>query len=292
MPKPHAKSTLKEMKDYIRAKKLNKPEVKLGMKKAEMVAALKKMGHWDPKHDGASAPKSAPKPTKKVVGTQKKLGTKVKKQAPKKKPAPKKQAGANTVAGQLLDLPTDISEMIGKEADKLLRWDPFKSKNAPYNKWTPCLVFDFNGKNPKPYECYYVKKQEYERQKSVGGGMWSDPAVWIKSISGKDKGDIIAVGDMSGSLRYSDVKPTHLRFAREPVTAPSLIMQFNEKHRLIKNQPKKIQDYYRKPEYKDEMEDGDFVYDIVQKIKIKNGGRFIKLKSIPEIISTNVRLFR
>ena len=68
MEKPHAKSTLAEMKAYIRAKKLNTPDIRLGMKKAEMVAALKKMGHWDPKHDGASAKKSAPKKKGPVQG--------------------------------------------------------------------------------------------------------------------------------------------------------------------------------------------------------------------------------
>lgn len=51
MTKPHAKSTMKEMKDYIRKNKLNKAEVKLTMRKPEMVKALKKMGHWDTKND-------------------------------------------------------------------------------------------------------------------------------------------------------------------------------------------------------------------------------------------------
>jgi len=61
MVKPNAKSTLKEMRDYIRSKKLNKPEVKLTMKKSEMVAGLKKIGHWDTKHDGATKKAPAPK---------------------------------------------------------------------------------------------------------------------------------------------------------------------------------------------------------------------------------------
>ena len=63
MTKPHSKSTLKEMKDYIRKNKLNKAEVKLSMRKSEMVSALKKMGHWDVKNDGAKktpAPKKTP----------------------------------------------------------------------------------------------------------------------------------------------------------------------------------------------------------------------------------------
>jgi len=57
MPKPNAKSTVKQMKDYIRSKKLNRPEVRLTMRKAELISGLKKIGHWDSKHD---APKPKP----------------------------------------------------------------------------------------------------------------------------------------------------------------------------------------------------------------------------------------
>jgi len=38
-------STLKEMKEFVRKHKLNHPSIKLGMKKAEMLAALDKLGH-------------------------------------------------------------------------------------------------------------------------------------------------------------------------------------------------------------------------------------------------------
>ena len=51
MAKPNKSHTLTQMKAYIRTNKLNKPEIKLGMKKAEMVAALKKIGHWDYSND-------------------------------------------------------------------------------------------------------------------------------------------------------------------------------------------------------------------------------------------------
>lgn len=134
MRKPRDGDTVKYMRDYIRSKKLNKPEIKLGMKKAELIAGLKKHGHYEgsgkvSKEDFSKARQQlakavakppTKKPKKKIVGTQKKLGTKVKKQAPKKpapkKPAPKKkQAGGNTVAGQLLDLPSDISQMINNQ---------------------------------------------------------------------------------------------------------------------------------------------------------------------------------
>ena len=47
MSKPNENSTLKEIKDYIRANKLNKPDIKLGLKKSELISILKKLGHWD-----------------------------------------------------------------------------------------------------------------------------------------------------------------------------------------------------------------------------------------------------
>jgi hypothetical protein len=51
MPKPNGSWNVKQLKDYVRAKGLNKPEIKLGMKKADLVKGLKKHGHWekDPK---------------------------------------------------------------------------------------------------------------------------------------------------------------------------------------------------------------------------------------------------
>ena len=51
MVKPNRTFTLPELKAYVREKKLNKPEIKLSMKKADLVAGLKKHGHWDNKAD-------------------------------------------------------------------------------------------------------------------------------------------------------------------------------------------------------------------------------------------------
>ena len=47
MPKPNQNSSVKEMRDYIRSKKLNHPLIRLGLKKAQLVSGLKKLGHWD-----------------------------------------------------------------------------------------------------------------------------------------------------------------------------------------------------------------------------------------------------
>ena len=63
MPKPHGKSSVKEMKDYIRKHGLNKPQIRLSQNKAGLVAGLKKVGHWDKKHDKKpvlKAPKTTP----------------------------------------------------------------------------------------------------------------------------------------------------------------------------------------------------------------------------------------
>lgn len=70
MQKPHAKSTMKYMKDYIRSNELNKKAITLGLKKADMIMKLKELGHWDSKNDKPEdkpKKKEQPKPKKKVV---------------------------------------------------------------------------------------------------------------------------------------------------------------------------------------------------------------------------------
>jgi hypothetical protein len=87
MAKPHAQMTLPQLKAYIRTHKLNKPEVRLGMKKADMVAGLKKIGHWDYTKD-KNRPKLPPRTVKKAVAKPP-ASQAVKKVAPKKAPAKK-----------------------------------------------------------------------------------------------------------------------------------------------------------------------------------------------------------
>ena len=69
MVKPTAKSTVAQMKQYIRDNKLNKAPILLGMKRAELITHLRKMGHYDSQHDKPSAklpaPKAVPKPAPK-----------------------------------------------------------------------------------------------------------------------------------------------------------------------------------------------------------------------------------
>jgi len=69
MSKPNVTFTVKQMKDYIRQKKLN-PAIKLSMRRAELIEGLKKAGHWDSSADPPPTPK---------------------KSTPKKKSAPKKK---------------------------------------------------------------------------------------------------------------------------------------------------------------------------------------------------------
>tara|TARA_R110000796_G_scaffold243405_2_gene365932 strand:- start:28 stop:423 length:396 start_codon:yes stop_codon:yes gene_type:complete len=55
MPKPNSSSTVREIKAYIRMKKLNQPELKLSLGKDALVAGLKKHGHWSSKGSKESA---------------------------------------------------------------------------------------------------------------------------------------------------------------------------------------------------------------------------------------------
>ena len=50
MHKPNKSWTLPQLKGYVRDNKLADKEIRLGMKKAEMIIALKKKGHWDESH--------------------------------------------------------------------------------------------------------------------------------------------------------------------------------------------------------------------------------------------------
>jgi len=125
MPKPTISkhSTLVEMKAFVRKHKLNHPSVKLGMKKAEMLSALDKLGHinTEPRQKPAPKKKAAPKPKFKIdqskqpkqTPSQIKMSVKPSLNTKPIKPKPKK-AGGDTIAGQLLDLDMDVSKKIGE----------------------------------------------------------------------------------------------------------------------------------------------------------------------------------
>jgi len=115
MPKPNANMTLTEMRSYIRTHKLNHPEVKLGMKRAQLIAGLKKAGHWQEvskqkrtreKQKGTLSIGQKPKTSARVN-----TGNIAKGKVLKSKP---KRAKAGTTTAGLQDMGMDISKMIGK----------------------------------------------------------------------------------------------------------------------------------------------------------------------------------
>jgi len=101
MPKPNDSYSVKQMKDYIRTHKLNKPDVKLGMKRQELINGLQKLGHWDSKSTKPTS--SSKKPTK----------PKPKPTKPKPKPKPKTKPKTTTTKA-LQDMPLDVGSKISE----------------------------------------------------------------------------------------------------------------------------------------------------------------------------------
>lgn len=60
MPKPNDNYSVKQMKEYIRKKKINHPKVKLSMRRADMIAGLKSIGEWDSSKDKPTPKKTTP----------------------------------------------------------------------------------------------------------------------------------------------------------------------------------------------------------------------------------------
>lgn len=72
MVKPNARFTKKQLVDYIKANKLNKPEIIVSHPKHILIQELKKIGHWDSKHDDELKPprgKNKPRKPKKPSAT-------------------------------------------------------------------------------------------------------------------------------------------------------------------------------------------------------------------------------
>ena len=67
MHKPNKSWTLPQLKGYVRDNKLADKEIRLGMKKAEMIIALKKKGHWDDSHVSTKEFKDARKGLIKIM---------------------------------------------------------------------------------------------------------------------------------------------------------------------------------------------------------------------------------
>jgi len=126
MSKPNSSMTVAQMKAYIREKKINHPEVRLGMKRGDMIAGLKKAGHWDDSKSEKKPPKTK-NPAKKTPAKKKAVpkgshrmpdGSIMKdedhKGAPPKNESPQRQETTKaTTTDALFNLGTDISSMIG-----------------------------------------------------------------------------------------------------------------------------------------------------------------------------------
>ena len=172
MVKPTAKSTVKDMKDYIRANKLNKAPIRLGMKRADLITGLRKLGHWDGRHDPSMyvpVRKAVPKapirlaPKRKVLKKAQGVGGEGSGVMPnpplpkKKEPAPKpasapvsdERSGAIKLLDRVRGRVTDPSALY--KADKVLSdtnmviHQSYISKD--YNGYTFTLIYQKRGDN-------------------------------------------------------------------------------------------------------------------------------------------------
>jgi len=67
MPKPNTNSTVKDIRDFIRTHKLNKPELLLKFKKAELIDGLKLHNYWDDSIEKKKRTRKKPVVVKPVV---------------------------------------------------------------------------------------------------------------------------------------------------------------------------------------------------------------------------------
>tara|TARA_R110000823_G_scaffold310485_1_gene435430 strand:- start:1343 stop:2233 length:891 start_codon:yes stop_codon:yes gene_type:complete len=183
MAKAHSGMTLVQLKDYVKKHKLDKPQIKLSMGKADLIAGLKKHGHWDTtaktaKPKAPSKPK-APKPqsVKEIKEAMKKIPSKSghkdkpKKEVQKKPPTisgvtwKKNSGGWNTTVmingkseffsfeedGQILD--DDFEEVSLEKFKKIVRASAPKEKPKAKPKAKPkmgksiTIKFDRHGGN-------------------------------------------------------------------------------------------------------------------------------------------------
>ena len=133
-------STLVEMKAFVRKHKLNHPSIKLGMKKAEMLDALDKLGHINRE---PRAKKEAPKPVEKPKPVDKpkpveKPKPQPKKEEPEPKPLPKKEAPKQRrkLKGRL----TGVREKTTEEIEKL--YPEFYAEDRQLTMKTRGYIYD------------------------------------------------------------------------------------------------------------------------------------------------------
>jgi hypothetical protein len=229
MAKPHSQMTLPQLKEYIRTHKLNKPEVRLGMKKADMVAGLKKIGHWDYSKD-KNRPKPAPKkappkkepkyPHDKGKGTigkalpQKRVSTgplmkgKVLKPKKEKKPAPKP-------SGKSIDIDFD------REDDNKGYW--FGTLKGQWKGKNKIVVKDYGGVLTKGY--HETRKKTFGAEETKGDRSPEDAV--ISRLTPKQRA-IRGLGDNPDQFYFgtgSDYKYAKLFYLKG-----GKLIEFDKKH--------------------------------------------------------------
>ena len=166
--KPNEKFTVKQMKDYIRTNSLNK-RIKLTQKKADLISALKREGHWE----GKATPKKA---------TPKKATPK--KATPKKatpKPTPKKAT------------PKKATPNVAKSKETWKNWvarlkvDEDTSYDALFNEKTIPVVYHYDP-DKKVFEVYF--SITYSDGELYDTGYIGNVKKRKKSISVKDLNDL------------------------------------------------------------------------------------------------------
>lgn len=118
-------STLIEMKAFVRKHKLNHPSIKLGLKKAQMLDALDKLGHinTDPRPKKEAPKKEAPKPKFKIDKSKQPKTTPSQIKMSYKPPLntkniePKKSSQGRKNVDTLFNLDMDVSNKIGEAVE-------------------------------------------------------------------------------------------------------------------------------------------------------------------------------
>jgi len=202
MPKPNQNSTVAELKAYIRSKKLNHPLVKLGLKKAELQAGLKKLGHWSEAEKTKKTRKRLSKGQKEFLGG---IDDKPKKKAePKKKesvtykgkkfevaPAKKKVEPKKKTPAPDKDLFQKVSGIMAEVGKQNLKTGR-EIKEIPLTSLT--LYDPFRTEHQDEY--YFLKLRDKELTSGEfakwfrgGGTIYKEARVEIKKLFQKIKDD-------------------------------------------------------------------------------------------------------
>tara|TARA_R110002167_G_scaffold359075_2_gene575464 strand:- start:2504 stop:3502 length:999 start_codon:yes stop_codon:yes gene_type:complete len=186
MSKPNDTWSIKQLRDYVTSKKLNKPAIKLSMGKADLVAGLKKHGHWE----SGKAKRTGGAPTHKIADkkayvskNQPKIDAHKKKKAIEKdkKPVVKKPA----VKKPVVKKPAVKKPAVKKPApEKLSGGEEYKSMSV---KELNAVLDSMEGTNSKGGGSKEAKIQKILRHRKGGKKPESKPAPSKKSVKPKER---------------------------------------------------------------------------------------------------------